>query len=90
MSGERIVCFAVLKPGNTPGDALRKELMEQVTKSLGKTMRPSELKFVSALPKTRSAKIVRRAVKAQYLGLDLGDISTVENPDAIAAISKAI
>ena len=90
LSGERIVCFAVLKPGNQPGDVLRKELMEQVTKSLGKTMRPSELKFVSALPKTRSAKIVRRAVKAQYLGLDLGDISTVENPDAIAAISKAI
>ena len=90
LSGERIVCFVTLKPGNSPSEELRKELVEHVTRALGKTMRPSELRFVAALPKTRSAKIVRRAIKAQYLGQELGDISTVENPDAIAAISSAI
>jgi acetyl-CoA synthetase len=45
---------------------------------------------VPALPKTRSAKIVRRAVRAQALGTDPGDLSSVENPEALEAIARAV
>jgi acetyl-CoA synthetase len=44
--------------------------------------------FVDALPKTRSAKIVRRAVRAKVLGTDPGDLSSLENPDALDEISR--
>ncbi len=90
IKGEAAVCFVVLKPGTEPSEKLREELKAQVIKHLGKTMKPKELKFVKALPKTRSAKIVRGAIRKKYLGKDVGDISAVENPDAIEEISKAI
>ena len=46
--------------------------------------------FVSALPKTRSAKVVRRAVRARALGQDPGDLSTLENPEALEEIARAV
>ena len=58
-------------------------------KHLGKTLKPEALKFVKMLPKTRSAKIVRGVIKRRYLNKDLGDISSVENQDAIEEISSA-
>ena len=57
---------------------------------LGKAFRPDRVVFVSALPKTRSAKIVRRAVRARALGQDPGDLSTLENPEALEAIARAV
>ena len=90
LKGEAVVCFVVLKPGNEPSEKLREELKQQVVKHLGKTLLPKELKFVKALPKTRSAKIVRGAIRRKYLGKDVGDISTVENPEAIEEIIRAI
>jgi acetyl-CoA synthetase len=57
-----------------------------VTDELGKAFRPDRIVFVSALPKTRSAKIVRRAVRARVLGTDPGDLSALENPDALEEI----
>lgn len=89
IKGETVVCFVVLKPGFTPSESLREELKGQVVKHLGKTLRPEEVKFVRLLPKTRSAKIVRGAIKRKYLGQELGDISSVENPAALDEITKA-
>jgi acetyl-CoA synthetase len=57
---------------------------------LGKAFRPERVFFVDALPKTRSAKIVRRAVKAKALGTDPGDLSSLENPEALDAIGAAV
>ena len=57
---------------------------------LGKAFAPARVLFVPALPKTRSAKIVRRAVKATALGSDPGDLSTLENPEALAAIRSVV
>ena len=90
IKGEAIVCFAVLKPGVTPSDELRKELKTKVGAKLGKTLTPDEIKFAGALPKTRSAKIVRGAIKKKYLGQPLGDLSSVENPDALEALDQAV
>lgn len=90
IKGETVVCFVVLQPEIPPSEKLREELKEQVVKLLGKTLRPEELKFVKALPKTRSAKIVRAVIKKKYLKQDTGDTSSVENLDAIEEIARAL
>jgi acetyl-CoA synthetase len=89
LKGETLVCFVVLKPGQAPSEPLREELREQVVKHLGKTLKPEALKFVRMLPKTRSAKIVRGAIRRRHLNLPLGDTASVENPDAIEEIARA-
>ena len=61
-----------------------------VAAALGKAFAPERVLFVSALPKTRSAKIVRRAVRATALGEDPGDLSTLENPDVLEEIADAV
>jgi len=61
-----------------------------VTDALGKAFRPDRIVWVGALPKTRSAKIVRRAVRARALGEDPGDLSTLENPEALEEIADAV
>jgi len=86
IKGEGIVCFVVSKGDFIPNEALAAELSEKVGEVLGKTLRPEKVIFVAALPKTRSAKIVRGAIKRKYLGKPLGDLSSVENPDALDAI----
>ena len=63
--------------------------MALIVDRLGKTLKPEKVLFVKALPKTRSAKIMRRAIRKKYVGEDPGDLSTLENPDAIEEITKA-
>ncbi|MCE9625250.1 MAG: AMP-dependent synthetase, partial [Deltaproteobacteria bacterium] len=87
IKGEGIVCFVVLKGDHRAEENLSRELSEKVGEVLGKTLRPEKVIFVAALPKTRSGKIVRGAIKKKYLGKDLGDLSSVENPDALEAIT---
>lgn len=77
IKGERIVAFAVLKSGGGSAE-LERELIAHVRNSLGPIAQPSQVKFVEALPKTRSGKIMRRLLKARELGLDEGDTSTLE------------
>jgi acetyl-CoA synthetase len=68
IKGEDIVSFVVLNPGFQASEELRNELKGQVVKIMGKTLKPKDIKFVGDLPKTRSAKIIRRIIKATYLG----------------------
>ncbi len=90
IKGETPVCFVVLAPGNEPSESLREELKEQVVRYHGKTLRPQDLRFVSGLPKTRSAKIVRRVIRKKYLHeSDLGDLSSIENPEVVDEIDNA-
>lgn len=86
VKGEVIICFVVLRSEFPPLDSLKAELKNHVTNALGQWFRPREVRFVSALPKTRSAKIVRGAMRRKYLGQPAGDVSTVENPEALDAI----
>ncbi|MGH2727814.1 MAG: acyl-CoA synthetase, partial [Actinomycetota bacterium] len=90
VKGEKVWCFAVLKPGVEPTDELRAELRGMVEKEFGKAFRPDAIRFVSALPKPRSAKILRRAVRAAALGEDPGDLSSLENPAALEEIKSAV
>lgn len=89
LKGETAWCFVVLTPGATEGDALRDELGEAVRQALGRAFSPGAVRFTDALPKTRSAKIVRRAVRAVVVGDDPGDVSTLEDPAALDAIRSA-
>jgi len=91
LKGEAVVAFAVLKPDVEPSDDLRHQLIESVADRMGKHGRPKTVLFVADLPKTRSAKILRRVVKAKYLGEeDLGDLSSLQNPDAVDSIATAL
>ena len=90
VKGEAVWCFVVLKPGHEPSRALALELTGTVTEHLGKSFKPARVLFVEELPKTRSAKIVRRALRAAVAGEDPGDLSSLENPGALEAIRRAI
>jgi acetyl-CoA synthetase len=85
VKGEAIVCFVVLKPGRECSEKLLEEISDQAGHSLGSAFRPREVHIVPELPKTQSGKIVRRLIRQQYLGEELGDLSTVENPRALEA-----
>ena len=87
VKGEVPWLFAVLRPGEA---ASEEDVARAVTDELGKSFKPARVLFVPALPKTRSAKIVRRAVRAKILGKDPGDLSSVENPEALEDIARAV
>ncbi|HEX2173964.1 MAG TPA: acetate--CoA ligase, partial [Dehalococcoidia bacterium] len=78
LKGEAIKGFVILRVGNEPSDELRRVLIDHVRHELGPIATPHELDFVPKLPKTRSGKIMRRLLKAQELGLDPGDVTTLE------------
>jgi acetyl-CoA synthetase len=67
---------------------LEEELCSLVARDMGKPLAPSKIHFVTALPKTRNAKVMRRVIRAAYLGEDAGDLSPLENPHAIEEIGR--
>jgi acetyl-CoA synthetase len=87
VKGEVIWLFCVLRPG---AETTEQDVAAAVASELGKAFRPERVVFVSALPKTRSAKIVRRAVRAKALGQDPGDLSTLENPEVLDEIAASV
>ena len=78
LRGEAIKGFVTLRVGNDPSERMVDELQQHVRRELGPIAVPSEIDFTPVLPKTRSGKIMRRLLKAQELGLDPGDITTLE------------
>jgi acetyl-CoA synthetase len=88
-TGTAVVTYVVLEDAEEPSDALREELRGRVGEDLGKPFRPREVLFVEEFPKTQSGKIVRRAISAAYQGEDLGDMRSIENPDALEGIEAA-
>ena len=87
VKGEAVWCFCVLGREATPGDALAAEIADVVADELGRAFRPAQVRFVEELPKTRSAKILRRVVRSCVLGEDPGDLSSLENPGSLDALS---
>jgi acetyl-CoA synthetase len=90
VKGEVAWIFCVPRPGVAAGAELAREVAASVAAELGKAFRPGRILFVTALPKTRSAKVVRRAVRARVLGQDPGDLSSLENPEALEEIARAL
>jgi acetyl-CoA synthetase len=89
IKGQAVVAFAVLQPGFEPDEALRAELEAQVAKELGKPLAPQAVLFVGDIPKTRNAKVMRRVIRAAYLGEPPGDLSALVNPEAVQEIPQA-
>jgi acetyl-CoA synthetase len=89
IKGEAVVCFAVLRPDTQWSEKLRNELSDLVVHQMGKALKPERVLFAAELPKTRSAKIMRRVIRATLLGKDPGDLSSLDNPSAIKAIADA-
>jgi len=79
VKGNLIKAFVILRMGHEPSDRLKNELLYHVRITLGPIAMPSEIEFVTSLPKTRSGKIMRRVLKAKEMGMDPGDISTLED-----------
>ncbi|PKL63609.1 MAG: acetate--CoA ligase [Methanomicrobiales archaeon HGW-Methanomicrobiales-3] len=78
VKGNIIKAFVILRVDHTPSDKLKNELLYHVRITLGPIAMPSEIEFVASLPKTRSGKIMRRVLKAKEMGMDPGDISTLD------------
>ncbi|MBE3568291.1 MAG: acetate--CoA ligase [Thermogemmatispora sp.] len=78
VKGEHIKVFVILKAGNEPSEAMVQELKQHVRTNVGPIATPDEIEFVTALPKTRSGKIMRRVLRARELGQPLGDVTTLE------------
>ncbi|MCS3683351.1 AMP-binding protein [Salinibacter ruber] len=89
VKGSEIVAFVVLEPDHDETAALREELMQGVVDEMGKPLKPREIRFADALPKTRNAKVMRRVIRAAYLGEELGDTSSLEDPGTVDAIQEA-
>jgi acetyl-CoA synthetase len=86
MKGSAVVCFCVLVAGAAPSAGLAAELRESVAAELGKPLKPKTVLFVTDLPKTRNAKVMRRVIRSAYLGEDPGDTSSLVNPSAVEEI----
>jgi acetyl-CoA synthetase len=89
LKGEALWAFVVLGKGVAPSEELRAELTQLVADRLGSSFRPSAVRFTAALPKTRSAKVLRRAIRAVALGKPTGDLSSLEDAASLDAIRDA-
>lgn len=89
IKGSEVVAFSVLDSGCEPSEELRQELKVLVANAMGKPLTPREVLFVSDLPKTRNAKVMRRVIRSAYLGQDPGDTSALVNPKSVEEIRKA-
>jgi acetyl-CoA synthetase len=90
VKGEVAWIFCVPRGDAHTTPQLAADVAAAVAGDLGKAFRPERVVFVSALPKTRSAKIVRRAVRARVLGKDPGDLSSLENPESLDEIAARV
>jgi len=90
VKGESITAFVVLRAGVEISDELRSTLIKHVSSEIGAIARPDEVLFVNDVPKTRSGKIMRRVIRSKALGKEVGDISTLSNPEAVEEIAMAL
>jgi acetyl-CoA synthetase len=89
LKGTLVVCFCVLRREAAATDGLKAELRERLIDELGKALAPKEVLFVPDLPKTRNAKVMRRVIRAAYLGEEPGDLSSLVNPESLEAIAQS-
>jgi len=88
LKGSDIVCFVILKDEYEPSGKLRDEISRHVARVMGKNLRPRAVEIVPDLPRTRSMKIVRKAIRKKYTGEDPGDLASVENPGALDYVTE--
>jgi acetyl-CoA synthetase len=87
IKGSELVVFCVVAPGEEASGDLAQALIDKTIRELGKPLAPQAVLFVRDLPKTRNAKVMRRMIRAAYLGDELGDTSALLNPDSLEEFS---
>jgi len=90
LKGQVAIAFAVLRDPSQASAALEGVLMKHVDAQLGAVARPSRVLFVTLLPKTRSGKLLRRALQAVAEGRDPGDLTTLDDPSALAQVKALL
>lgn len=93
VKGTAMLAFCVLLPNQGPSPELVAELRNSVGSAIGKPLRPERILFIDALPRTRNAKVMRRVLRAGYLGEDPGDLTALENPavmESIRALTREV
>lgn len=88
VKGTAVVCVCVPRPGIDEAAAV-KTLSAAVVAGLGGAFRPAEVALVADLPRTRNMKVMRRVIRAAWLGEDPGDLSTLVNPESVQAVRAA-
>src|SRR5699024_4517906 len=88
IKGETSICFIVLNESFSPSEKLKTTLLQLIAEQLGRPLQPKTLYFISDLPKTRSQKIMRRIIRSTFLNKDLGDLSSLENPESVDLIKQ--
>ena len=88
IKGQAIYAFVTLNAGEDGSDELRKELVQEVRHDIGALAAPEKIQFTTALPKTRSGKIMRRVLRKIAEGATggFGDISTLADPTVVDAL----
>jgi acetyl-CoA synthetase len=89
VKGSSLVVFVVLKKNVEPTKELKRELHNMIVDEMGKALAPKSVLFVSDLPKTRNAKVMRRMIRSAYLGQEPGDTSSLVNPEAVEEVKRA-
>jgi propionyl-CoA synthetase len=90
LKGQVAMAFAVLKQPADDALKLEGEIMKLVDAQLGAVARPARVRFVTVLPKTRSGKLLRRAIQAVCEGRDPGDLTTIEDPSALQQVKDLV
>ena len=90
LKGQVPVVFATLKSGDGDSTETAAQMMRTVTEQLGAVARPSRVYVVNALPKTRSGKLLRRSLQALAEHRDPGDLSTLDDPNALDEVRRAL
>jgi acetyl-CoA synthetase len=88
VTGQTPLCFVVLRAGYESSDELARELREWVGEQIGKIARPKAVLFGADLPKTRSGKIMRRLLKDIAAGNELGDTTTLRDPEIVETLKR--
>ena len=89
IKGEAVVVLVVLRPRVASDPELLEAIGRTVTGELGKPLKPERIVAVTGFPKTRSGKVMRRAIRAAWLGLDQGDLSGLDEPATLDVIRAA-
>lgn len=90
IKGEVPIVFIVYSKKEKPAEDLKKEIVDQIKKEIGPIALPKEVYIVEDLPKTRSGKIMRRILRKLFSGEELGDLSTLANPESVEKIKQAV
>ena len=88
IKGVAAVCLVVLNSSCAASPELAEQLHALIRERLGKALQPKHIHIINQLPKTRNGKVMRRLIRSSYLGLDMGDLSSLETPESLKEISQ--